>query len=105
LHRAINTGASEPIMMVYGLATLEYKRAFSGRKDLWMLQSLRPRNIDQLRAVSDQLRAVSERVFYGFFGIAPGSNRSDKSLALAASARNGPTWKISCMVRRSEECV
>src|SRR5580700_977770 len=46
---------------------------------------------------------------YGFVGITPGLNRSDKSVALAASPKNGDvppdafTWKISCMVRKSEE--
>jgi hypothetical protein len=42
---------------------------------------------------------------YGFFGIAPGPNRSDRSFELAESPRNVPTPKISSMVRRSEECV
>ena len=50
-------------------------------------------------------------ISYGLVGITPGSNRSDKSVALAASPRNGDgpevalTWKTSCMVRKSEECV
>ena len=35
---------------------------------------------------------------YGFFGMAPGSNKSDRSSASAASPRNRPTWNISCMV-------
>ena len=44
-------------------------------------------------------------------GITPGSNRSDRSFALAASPINGEeppvafTWKISCIVRRSDEWV
>ena len=42
---------------------------------------------------------------YGFLGTAPGLNKSERSIAFTASPRNGPTWKISCMVRRSEECV
>jgi hypothetical protein len=39
------------------------------------------------------------------FLIRAAPNRSDRSLALAASFKNGPTPKISCMVRKSEECV
>src|SRR5262249_28114320 len=42
---------------------------------------------------------------YSFLGMAPRLNRSDRSPAFAASPRNGPTWKIACMVRKSEECV
>ena len=48
-------------------------------------------------------------VGYGRVGITPGLKRSERSVALAASPRNGDvppvafTWKISCMVRRSEE--
>src|SRR5678809_1166571 len=42
---------------------------------------------------------------YGFFGTAPGLNRSRRSFALTASPRYGPTWKISCIVRKSDECV
>ena len=45
---------------------------------------------------------------YGRDGITPGWNRSDRSEALAASFRYGEapvarTWKISCMVRKSDE--
>src|SRR5580704_8548741 len=49
------------------------------------------------------------KISYGRAGITPGLNRSDKSAALAASPKNGDlppvafTWKISCMVRKSEE--
>ena len=42
---------------------------------------------------------------YGVFGMAPGANRSDRSLALAASFKKGATPKMSCIVRKSEECV
>lgn len=52
-------------------------------------------------SVQPRLRAAC----YGFLGMAPGANRSERSSALAASASSGPTPKISCMVRKSEECV
>jgi len=42
-------------------------------------------------------------IFTPFVGIVPATNRSDRSLALQASPRHGPTPKISCMVSRSEE--
>ena len=44
-------------------------------------------------------------------GMTPGAKRSERSVALAASPRKGEfppfarTWKISCMVRRSDEWV
>ena len=54
----------------------------------------------------EQPKGVNEAIpGYGFLGTTPGLNRSERSLALTASPRSGPTRKISCIVRKSEECV
>ena len=59
-----------------------------------------------LAANPARVAAITEPIPYGFFGMAPGPNKSERSVAFAASFRNGSSNpKICCMVRRSEECV
>src|SRR5437773_10538775 len=47
----------------------------------------------------------NESYDYGFFGIVPGWNKSERSTAFAASRRYGPTWNTFCHVCKSDECV
>lgn len=57
------------------------------------------------RARRGQTSEVNRQGVYGLPGIAPGPNKSDRSTALAASPKKGPTRKISCIVAKSDECV
>ena len=90
----------QPIRPV-GLTLRRRLCIYHARRGQQQGESLRKSNFHAPASISLRLGVVC----YGFLGIAPGPNRSDRSSPFTASARNGPTRKISCIVRKSEECV